>query len=84
MKSLKRQLEGVVISNKMEKTVVVEVKRMVRDSLFHKYHTDRKKYKAHDENKRCQVGDKVVIKQSKPISKEKRWVVVDVLVSAVA
>lgn len=84
MNSLKRKLEGVVVSNKMKKTVVVEVKRVVRDTLFHKYHTDRKKYKAHDEDNRCQVGDKVVIKQSKPISKEKRWVVVEVLVQAVA
>lgn len=84
MKSLKRKLEGVVVSNKMEKTVVVEVKRVVRDTLFHKYHTDRKKYKAHDETNRCQIGDKVVIEQSKPISKEKRWVVVDVVTQAVA
>lgn len=64
---------GTVVSNKMDKTVVVSVERMILHPVYHKYVKMRKKYKAHDENNECGVGDRVMVIQSRPISKEKRW-----------
>lgn len=64
---------GTVVSNKMDKTVVVSVERMILHPVYHKYVKMRKKYKAHDENNECGVGDRVLVIQSRPISKEKRW-----------
>lgn len=68
-----KTMVGVVVSNKMDKTVVVSVERMILHPVYHKYVKMRKKYKAHDENNECGVGDRVLVIQSKPISKEKRW-----------
>lgn len=78
----KRELEGVVVSNKMQKTVVVELKKRVKHPIFKKYYTVRKKYKAHDEKSACQMGDAVLIRESRPLSRTKRWVVVKVLAKA--
>lgn len=78
-KSSKRNFEGVVVSNKMQKTVVVEMKKRVKHPLFKKYYTVRKKYMAHDEMNVCQLGDTVMIRESRPLSRHKRWVVVQVL-----
>lgn len=75
----KRELEGVVVSNKMQKTVVVELKKRVKHPLFKKYYTVRKKYMAHDEKSACHMGDAVLIRESRPLSRNKRWVVVKVL-----
>lgn len=83
-KGNKREMEAVVIKNKMQKTVVVQIKRVVKDVQFKKYHTIKMKYKAHDQKSECQIGDVVLIRQSKPISKEKRWAVVKVLQRAAA
>jgi len=69
----RRRLIGVVTSNKMQKTVVVSVTRRVRDPKFHKYMTKRVKYKAHDETNQYQIGDRVEIVESRPLSKDKRW-----------
>jgi small subunit ribosomal protein S17 len=69
----RRRLVGVVTSNKMQKTVVVAVTRRVRDPRFHKYLTKRIKYKAHDEKNEFQIGDRVEIVESRPLSKDKRW-----------
>jgi small subunit ribosomal protein S17 len=69
----RRRLIGVVTSNKMQKTVVVAVTRRVRDPKFHKYLTKRIKYKAHDAKNEYQIGDRVEIVESRPLSKDKRW-----------
>jgi len=72
-KSNKRILQGEVVSDKMEKTIVVRVSSRKMHRLYKKYITVSKKYKAHDENQEAHVGDIVRIIESRPISKEKRW-----------
>ncbi len=72
----KRILQGVVVSDKNEKTVVVRVERRFAHPLLQKIIRQSKNYKAHDENNQFKVGDIVSIQESKPISKDKRWVVV--------
>ncbi len=69
----KRIIKGVVVSNKMDKTIVVRAERLVKHSVFHKYIRRYVKYKAHDEGNTCNIGDKVLIVESRPLSKEKRW-----------
>lgn len=73
----RRVLVGRVVSDKMNKTVTVEVVRTVRHGRYHKFVTRRKKYHAHDENNECKVDDVVVIQESRPLSKTKRWVVIE-------
>ena len=75
--------EGVVVSDKMDKTVVVLVERLVQHPTYKKYVRQRKKYKAHDPDNRCRVGDQVSIVETRPLSKEKRWRVQTVLKPAV-
>lgn len=70
-----RVLEGRVVSDKMDKTVTVEVTRMVQHRRYRKYISRRNTYKAHDENNEYRMDDFVLIKESPPISKTKRWVV---------
>ena len=65
--------EGVVISNAMDKTVVVAVHRLVKHPQYKKYVKRRAKYKAHDEQNTCGVGDRVLIAETRPLSKDKRW-----------
>ena len=72
-KSNKRILQGEVVSDKMQKTIVVKVSSRKMHRLYKKYITVSKKYKAHDENQEAHVGDIVRIIESRPISKEKRW-----------
>ena len=72
----KRILQGVVVSDKNEKTVVVQVERRFSHPVLQKTVRRSKKYKAHDENNQHKVGDLVSIEESAPISKDKRWVVV--------
>ncbi|MCB9684529.1 MAG: 30S ribosomal protein S17 [Alphaproteobacteria bacterium] len=73
----RRTLIGRVVSDKMNKTVTVEVVRTVRHRRYHKFVNRRKKYHAHDENNECKVDDLVVIQESRPLSKTKRWVVLE-------
>jgi small subunit ribosomal protein S17 len=70
---------GKVVSDKMDKTVVVAVERLVRHSLYHKAVKKTAKFKAHDENNECHVGDVVEIMETRPLSKEKNWRVVKIL-----
>jgi small subunit ribosomal protein S17 len=79
MKEQKRVLVGRVLSNRMDKTVVIEVERKRRHRLYDKVIANRKKYKAHDEENACQIGDLVQVIESRPISREKRWVVTEIL-----
>ena len=69
-------LKGVVVSDKMDKTVVVSVSRFVKHSLYGKFYKISKRYKAHDEENKYKVGDKVEIVETKPISKDKHFRVV--------
>jgi small subunit ribosomal protein S17 len=71
----RRKLIGRVSSDKMDKTVVVEVVRFKRDNMYKKYVRVRKKYKAHDETNQYKVGDRVEIEEHRPMSKEKRFIV---------
>ena len=73
---------GMVISDKMDKTVVVTIKNRVRHPLYNKIVNDTVKYKAHDENNECGVGDKVLIMECRPYSKDKRWRVVEIIEKA--
>jgi small subunit ribosomal protein S17 len=77
--SRRKVREGVVVSNKMEKTVVVSVESTKRHPLYGKTIRTNTKCKAHDENSRCVVGDRVRIRESRPISKDKHWVVEEIL-----
>ncbi len=72
----KRILQGVVVSAKMDKSVVVRVERRVMHPVYKKYIKRSAKYTAHDENNLCKVGDVVQIMESRPLSKTKTWVVV--------
>jgi small subunit ribosomal protein S17 len=71
--SRRRELVGVVTSDKMNKTRVVTVERRLSHSKYGKYMTKRAKYKAHDEKNEYRIGDRVVIVESRPLSREKRW-----------
>jgi small subunit ribosomal protein S17 len=82
MKELRKRLMGHVVSNKMDKTVVVKVERRQRHRLYGKVVKKSRKFKAHDAYNSCQVGDMVRIVESRPLSKEKRWVVEEILEKA--
>jgi small subunit ribosomal protein S17 len=73
---------GVVVSNKMTKTVVVRIERRVADRKYGKIVTQARTFKAHDENQDCQPGDKVRMVETRPLSKDKRWRVVEILEKA--
>ncbi len=75
----RKMLVGRVISDKMDKTVIVQVGRLKRHALFGKVIRRRKRYKVHDQDNSCHVGDLVRIMESKPISRHKRWVVTEIL-----
>jgi small subunit ribosomal protein S17 len=62
-----------VVSDKMDKTVVVQVERLVKHAVYQKYVRRRKRFAAHDENNDCRMGDTVEIRQSRPLSRSKRW-----------
>jgi len=79
MPNKRRRLTGQVVSNKMDKTVVVEVKHTMRHPLYQKVLRESKRYMAHDETNELEIGDVVVIVESRPISKTKRWAVQEVL-----
>jgi small subunit ribosomal protein S17 len=79
MRERRKQLVGQVTSNKMDKTVVVAVGRTARHALYGKVMRRVKKYKAHDEENECQIGDRVRIVESRPLSREKRWRVVEIV-----
>jgi small subunit ribosomal protein S17 len=76
-KSVRRTLVGRVVSNKMDKTIVVEVRTKVQHPKYRKYISRRKTFAAHDEGNVCQPNDEVVIQESRPLSRTKRWVVIE-------
>ena len=83
MREQRKRLVGVVTSNKMDKTVVVAVTTTKRHPKYGKVMRLVKKYKAHDENNECREGDQVLIVESRPISRDKRWSVVTIQERAV-
>lgn len=82
-RGMRRQLVGTVISNKMDQTVIVLVERLVKHRFYHKFIRRRVKFAAHDNHKACQIGDKVMIIESRPLSKTKRWRVSEIVEKAV-
>jgi small subunit ribosomal protein S17 len=78
-KSRKQELLGVITSDKMDKTVVVTVERLEKHPVFAKYIRRRARFKAHDERNECRIGDKVLIRECRPISKHKSFRVVKIL-----
>jgi len=79
----RKELVGTVVSDKADKTVTVQVERMVRHRLYHKYMRRRANFAAHDEQNACRVGDQVLIIESRPLSKTKKWRVSKILQKAV-
>ena len=75
----RKTIVGVVVNEKMDKTVVVESSRLTKHILYKKQVKKRAKYKVHDKNNQCKVGDKVLIVESRPLSKHKRWRIREVI-----
>ena len=78
-RNLRKQRIGVVTSNKMEKTISVSVQRRLRHPIYGKFVKKTRKFIAHDENNDCNIGDKVRIMETRPLSKRKRWRLVEIL-----
>ena len=81
-RNLRKTMIGTVVSNKMDKTVVVAVETSVKDKVYKKIVKRTYKLKAHDEENACQIGDKVKVMETRPLSKDKRWRVVEVMEKA--
>ena len=81
-RNLRKTRVGIVTSNKMEKTVVVSVKDRVQHPLYKKIVNRTIKLKAHDENNECTVGDRVLVMETRPLSKDKRWRVAQIIEKA--
>lgn len=81
-RNLRKQRTGLVVSDKMDKTIVVAVTTRVKHPLYKKIVTKTKKFKAHDELNECGIGDKVTIEETRPISKEKCWRLVQIVEKA--
>lgn len=82
IKKNKKVLTGYVVSNKADKTIVVNVETLIEHPLYKKYVRRRKKFMAHDPNNQCDIGDKVQIIESRPLSKRKRWRLLKILQKA--
>jgi small subunit ribosomal protein S17 len=82
-RGIRKTRVGKVVSDKMDKTVVVEVKRLVAHPLYHKIIRRRVKIKAHDPLNNCSIGDKVLLEETRPISKDKHWRVKQILEKAI-
>ena len=78
----RKNKEGLVLSNKMDKGIVVSVERVVRHALYGKFFKKTSKFMAHDEKNECEVGDKVSIMETRPLSKRKRWRLVEIIEKA--
>ena len=82
-RNLRKEMVGIVSSNKMDKTVVVSVQTSEMNKTYGKIQKKTYKLKAHDENNECQIGDKVRVMETRPLSKDKRWRVVEIMEKAV-
>jgi small subunit ribosomal protein S17 len=81
-KGRKRILTGKVVSNKGDKTIIVKVERQVAHPLYKKYYKKSNKFMAHDENNDCNIGDLVKVEEHKPLSKRKRWNLIEIITRA--
>lgn len=78
----RRKIQGTVVSNKMDRTVTVQVDTQVTHPILRKTIRRRNKFMAHDQNNQCSIGDKVLISETRPMSKRKRWAVVEIVEKA--
>ena len=78
-RGIRKTRVGMVVSDRMEKTRVVVVQRLVKHPLYQKYIRRRSRYKVHDETNACRVGDRVLIIETRPLSREKRWRLKEIL-----
>ena len=81
-RNLRKTRTGKVVSNKMDKTIVVAIEEHVKHPLYKKIVKDTYKLKAHDENNTCGIGDRVLVMETRPMSKDKRWRVVEIIEKA--
>jgi small subunit ribosomal protein S17 len=81
-KGRKRMLTGKVVSNKGDKTIIVKVERQVAHPLYKKYYKKSNKFMAHDENNDCNIGDVVKVQEHRPLSKRKRWNLIEIITRA--
>ena len=81
-RNLRKERVGIVVSDKMDKTIVVAVSERVKHPLYKKIANRTKKFKAHDENNACGIGDKVLIAETRPLSKDKCWRLVEIVEKA--
>jgi small subunit ribosomal protein S17 len=79
VKTRKRVLQGIVVSDKADKTIVVKVERQIAHPLYKKYYKRSKKFMAHDERNEAKEGDKVRIQESRPLSAKKRWALIEIV-----
>ena len=82
-RNLRKVMTGTVVSNKMDKTIVVSVETSVKHPIYGKIVKKTYKLKAHDEENQCQIGDRVKVMETRPLSKDKRWRLVEVVEKAV-
>ena len=75
----KRKMIGIVVKDKMSKSIVVEVEKFLKHPKYHKFIKRKMRYKAHDESNACKIGDEVLIMEVRPVSKDKRWLVKEIL-----
>lgn len=78
-RSLRKERIGLVVSNKMERSIVVEIETKIKHPIYGKFVKKHNKFMAHDENNECNIGDKVRIMETRPLSKKKRWRLVEIL-----
>lgn len=81
-RNLRKERVGIVVSDKMDKTIVVAVSERIKHPLYKKIVNRTKKFKAHDENNACGIGDKVLIQETRPLSKDKCWRLVEIVEKA--
>jgi small subunit ribosomal protein S17 len=81
-RGIRKTMVGEVASNRMNKTVIVVVERLVKHPLYQKYLRKKARYKAHDEKNECRAGDRVLLMETRPLSREKRWRVKEILEKA--
>jgi len=81
-RGIRKTMVGEVASNRMDKTVIVVVERLVKHPLYQKYLRKKARYKAHDEKNECRPGDRVLLLETRPLSREKRWRVKEILEKA--
>jgi small subunit ribosomal protein S17 len=78
-RKLRKERIGVVVSNKMDKTIVIAVKRKVKHPIYHKFVNRTSKFYAHDETNSCSIGDTVKVAETRPLSKSKNWRLVEII-----